>query len=389
MKKTIVLTLMFLPALLFAQQKYIIKGQVGPVNPPAKVFLIYNQGNQDVTDSTTIKNGAFAFTGQVKDITLAKLVMDYKGAGLKSVTGNPDLLMLYLEQGTTMVLSPDSLLKAKLSGTKANEGYMRYLAAVKPVMDAVKAVQVEYDTAAPEKKNSQAFVQAIQNKQQINQQQTNNINNHFIAENPDAYISLQILIDRLHTDYYPDPIALENQFSKLSANLRQGQAGIACQKQIDRLKTVAIGAIAPDFEQPDTSGRPVKLSSFRGKYVLVDFWASWCGPCRIENPNIVKTYNHFKGKNFTILGVSLDQPEKKEDWLKAIHADGLNWTHVSDLNSWSNTAAVLYGVKAIPQNLLIAPDGKIIAKNIFGNDLENKLEELLGESQGQEQNLKI
>ena len=132
---------------------------------------------------------------------------------------------------------------------------------------------------------------------------------------------------------------------------------------------------APEFSLPDTSGKIVSLSSFRGKYVLVDFWASWCGPCRKENPNIVAAYNQFSQKNFTILGVSLDK--SKAEWMQAIHADGLRWTHVSDLQHWNSAAAQLYGVNSIPFNVLIDPEGNIIAEGLHGPDLVNTLRQVV------------
>jgi len=136
-----------------------------------------------------------------------------------------------------------------------------------------------------------------------------------------------------------------------------------------------LNAPAPDFTLPDRSGKPVALSSFKGKYVLVDFWASWCGPCRKENPNVVQAYNQFKDKNFTILGVSLDK--EKAPWEKAIADDGLSWTHVSDLKFWDSQVVPLYNIQGIPYNVLLDPNGVVIAENLRGEELSQKLAEIL------------
>jgi peroxiredoxin len=142
-------------------------------------------------------------------------------------------------------------------------------------------------------------------------------------------------------------------------------------------ETSWVGKKAPEFSLPDVNGNQIKLSSFHGKYVLVDFWASWCSPCRRENPNVVKAWGKFKNKNFTILGVSLDRPGEKDKWLNAIKDDNLTWNHVSDLNYWNSEVVPLYKITGIPYNILIDPDGTIIGEKLFGDQLEEKLAEVL------------
>ncbi len=144
---------------------------------------------------------------------------------------------------------------------------------------------------------------------------------------------------------------------------------------VESLKKTAIGQPAPEISLPDPDGKIVTLSSFKGKYVLVDFWAKWCGPCRQENPNVVKAYNEFKGKGFDILGVSLDRT--KEDWVMAIKQDGLTWTHVSDLKYFQSKAAQDYNISGIPFSILVDPNGVIVAKNLRGSALQKKLAEVL------------
>lgn len=165
---------------------------------------------------------------------------------------------------------------------------------------------------------------------------------------------------------FPNHRALNDLVSQYNLAVEQSKNGTA--KPVE-------GLMAPDLTMPDVNGKPFSLSSLRGKYVLVDFWASWCGPCREENPNVVAAYKKFSNKNFTILGVSLDK--EKSAWLKAIKDDGLTWNHISDLKFWNSQAVALYNFDGIPYNVLIDPQGKIIAKELRGDDLQNKLAEVL------------
>lgn len=198
----------------------------------------------------------------------------------------------------------------------------------------------------------------------------------FVSRNKKSPVSAFLLTATLQLK--DDPLALEKRMNMLKPAAKKNLYGKYLEEMLAVAKVTAIGSIAADFTQADTSGVPVSLSSFRGQYVLLDFWASWCGPCRYENPNVVASYEKFKGKNFTILGVSLDRPGQRNKWLEAIYEDKLTWTHVSDLQYFNNAVAVQYRIESIPQNLLIGPDGKILAKNLRGPGLEQKLCEILG-----------
>ena len=364
----------FIPAIVFAQDgKFTVEGTIGTYSAPAKIYLQYRFNGQVITDSTILKDGKFQFSGAIGSGPL-KGNMRFNKGGTGMMSSN-DYKQIFLEKGT-ITLTADSLLQnAKVTGTKANEDDARYGLAFKPVDDAYAALEAKNKAATPEQQQSEAFKAENNKAEKAISAQEAAINKKFIQDNPDSYVSLIALEGYTYGADYQDISML---FNGLTPAVQQTDAGKKFADRLPKLKAIALGAIAPEFAEADTSGKIINLSSFRGKYVLIDFWASWCGPCRGENPNVVKAYNRFKGQSFTIVGVSLDQPNGKDKWLAAIHKDGLTWTQVSDLKFWNSKTAVLYGIQAIPQNFLIDPNGKIVAKNLRGNDLEDKLAELFG-----------
>jgi peroxiredoxin len=378
MKKLISAAIALLPLAVMAQDaNFTVQGKVGSYNAPAKMYLRYLVKGKTVTDSVTLSNGNFKFNGSVSaaEPSNAIVVLNQQGTGVVY----KDYKSIYLEKGTINVNSADSVSKANVSGTRTNEENERYQAVMGPINKIEDEVDARNRAATDEQKNSETFRKSQFTAEKNAEKQEVAAEKKFISENPDSYISLMALEMYSYFSDYADVAPLYNG---LTDRLKQMETGKAFADRLPKLKAVAIGAAAPEFTEADTAGKMVSLASFRGKYVLVDFWASWCGPCRRENPNVVRTYNMFKGKNFTILGVSLDKPNAKDKWLAAIHKDGLTWTHVSDLQFWKSKEADLYGVRAIPQNFLIGPDGKIIGHNLMGYDLQDKLTELLGKGDG-------
>lgn len=320
----------------------------GKADKPATVTLQYNVNGNTIQNKGEVKNGEIRLTGTIDTKVEASLLVSPSTVGSDGAGAMATIIHLWLEPGNISINSLDSLQKGHgvFSGTTLNDE------------SNALAKEKQSITGLPDKAHDED-IKAIVIK--------------FIKTHPASLVSLTELNISLSRGI-PDLELVEPLFNGLSADLKGSPLGLEYQKKLIKWRTVDVGAIAPDFIQPDQNGKPVKLSDYKGKYLLVDFWASWCHPCRDENPNLVKQYELYKGKNFTILSISLD--ERRQDWLKAIKEDGLPWKQVSDLKK-NNQARAKYGVQSIPDNFLINPEGEIIGKSLRGEDLNKKLKEVI------------
>jgi peroxiredoxin len=377
MKQFISMLFLLVSANGFAQKGFTISGDVSKVKDPvAKVYLNYYADGKSTMDSAEVKDGKFSFTGTLADPVMGSLRAKYQevpGAkSMKAISYNRDIKQVFLENSKIKMASVDSFANATIKGSKSHTAYVSWTDLTKEETAQSAALNKEYSEYY--KKKDQAGMDKIDAAFDKLTEQKNIKNKQYLKDNPSSPIAMFVLKQYAGYDINADDV--EPMFLALPEQLRASPAGIDMIEKLETAKKTGIGKMAMDFTQNDTLGNPVSLSSFRGKYVLIDFWASWCGPCRQENPNVVKAFNAYNSKGFTVLGVSLDQPTAKDKWMKAIHDDKLTWTQVSDLKYWKNDVAVQYGIQAIPQNFLIDPQGKIVGKNLRGEALNKKLASL-------------
>jgi len=329
---------------------------------PDKSGVTVSDANKptDTLARATVKGGVFILTGHVAEPNL--LVLNFL-ADKKKTT-------LFVGNEKVIVTGDmENMAGIKVQGSPSETDFLSFEQIFNPYFARIN--QLSQLANSPEgglKKDSigdayQIAIMSVQVKI-----------DSFIQQRKSSYVSpfLLVVVNQLSDDVF----LLERRYLSLSPNVQQSMYGKYLREQIDNGKVGAVGSEAMDFTQADTAGNPVTLSSFKGKYVLVDFWASWCKPCRMENPNVLAAYERFKNKNFAVLGVSLDRA--RDAWIKAIQDDRLTWSQVSDLKFWNNAVAMQYRIQQIPQNFLIDPNGKIVGKNLRGADLDSRLCALLG-----------
>ncbi len=341
---------------------FVINGNLEKIKSGTIFLNIYKNG-ETLKDSAIIRDGKFQFKGFLASPYFASLTMPER---------QNDYFTFYVEPAQMQVLGRgDSLKLLTVKGSEVNSDDKLLKERMKPI-------------AEWEAHNSKIYEEAYKNKDrkvmdsldQVDMEvlaAKRKIAGSFVKENPNSIRGAMAILENF--SYYAEASDVEPLYNDLSPQIKNSLKGKEIKKMIDTYAKVAIGKKAPEITQYTPDSSQLSLSSLKGKYVLIDFWASWCGPCRRENPNVVAAYNQFKDKGFTILGVSYDT--KKDRWIKAIADDHLAWNQVSDLQGWKNATSDEYGIKAIPSNVLVDKNGVIIAKNIFGEKLVSKLKEVL------------
>jgi len=371
--KKLLFSLLLLPFMVAAQKSYTISGKLPGVKVRAKAYLVLLKNDAwNEVDSAEINDGRFQFAGSVEEPQNAILTVR------PSAGPQRDSQSFFLENSNIAIIGTDLISTAKITGSVADRENAEREAQIKPVTARIMALQDEFG----DKNADGTYVKPLEERKKAADsiQKLVALNKEISLKFAESHLNSFAGLYAYHMyvlDNHFEPAKVEPLFHRFSAALKSSPLGQRTAEKIEIGKRRQAGAKATDFTQNDLNGKPFTLSSLRGKYVLVDFWASWCVPCRAENPNVVKAYHELKGKNFEIVGVSLDYPGSQAVWAEAVRKDGLPWIHVSDLKGWKNEVAVMYGINSVPQNLLIDPQGMIIAKNLRGEALTQKLKELI------------
>ena len=345
------------------KERYIIKAKIDGSDGITFYLKIRQDNNFIDINSAVSKKGSFKMKGGA--IEYPQLVVLAAGYTNK-------MIPFYLENSNiTIKGSLDSLFAANITGSKTHDEYESYIESNKPLSDAYQALYDDFTSAM--RINDEERLTEIYTKIDSIENEIIKSQKEFIVNNPASFVTPSFLAGLSNNI---DADELESYINNLDSLISNLPIVIMLKDRVAAIKSVDIGKEAPDFTLDDVDGNAVSLYSKVGaKVLLVDFWAAWCGPCRLENPNVVKVYNEFNKKGFDIIGISLDR--QREDWIKAIEDDKLTWTHVSDILAWNSQVVALYAVNAIPANFLLDENGIIIAKNLRGDDLYNTVKEVL------------
>jgi peroxiredoxin len=375
MRFKICLLLLFLSVqAAFAQKhKFEINGTIDQSSLQGKKLYfsrvkMYGGAKPDISP-VSISDGKFSIKGELEEPEQAVLSFN------QDAKPDSSALSFLIDKGTIKVALAEKLNSSKITGSKADTDFKAYL---NKMSSETREFNEFYQLLTQKAKlggNRDSLQLVFENAYSTYKKDAQKIRLNFLQSNKDAFVSVLLLPEI--AEYTQNYNLVDSLFNSLSDDIKKSPSAKIINDRFAREKRLAVGAVAPEFAQADQNGKLVKLKDFRGKYVLLDFWASWCGPCRQDNPNVVRIFNQYKDKNFTVLGISLDRQGAKSAWLKAIEDDKLTWTQVSDLNFWKNEVALMYSVTSIPQNFLLDPQGKIIAKNLRGADLENALSMVL------------
>ncbi|MDR6940188.1 TlpA disulfide reductase family protein [Mucilaginibacter pocheonensis] len=351
--------------------QFTINGHIGNLNGQ-KVYLSFMTDGKGHEDSTTLANGVFHFTGRMNPYSSVRLALDHKGAGREIATHGGDVLYFNFSNETLNIASKDSLANAQMSGSKTYDEYSAYVKAVGPMPWDIDRISNAEIAAAPELANDTAFTNQVARHHYKMVADFQHKNLEFAKTHPDSFFAPVALFGTASND--KTVTVAEQVFKTFSPAIQATDNGKTIKEFIDAHYRLKIGGPAPVFTQVNPAGKQLSLADYKGKIVLVDFWASWCSPCRQEIPNLLSQYKMYKDKGFEILSISLDSSRDK--WLKALQQEGMTWPQVSDLNGNNNSVARLYGVSAIPATFLVDRDGKLINTNLRGEDLNKKLAEL-------------
>ncbi len=355
-----------------AQQKVHIQGQLSHANAGDILYLNYLNKGEAMQDSVVLAaDGKFAFRSDIQKETIARLFVSHPAnPGLKK---NSDKVFFYLEQGKISFQPSDSLRTAKIVSGPFNKDYTQLKDNLLPLEQRRETL---FATLTDENRKSDQFIAHYKKENEEIASLIKGIYSNFILQHSSSAVSFYAL-ERVG-GAFPDYQEMNTLYLSLSSALRDTEEGLKWGAKLNLMKNTAIGAEAPNFTSPTVSGQELQLHSLRGKYVLLDFWASWCSPCRQESPYLIQAFDQYADKGFTILNVSLDSKNGKAAWIKAIEEDKVGrWNHVADLNGFNGGVAKLYGIQAIPQNFLLDPAGKIVAKNLRGEELLRILEKQL------------